>query len=113
MGYSSLCHVVPLRASAPVLEFCVLTFQERNELKSELSHLKQSIRATKLSECEAELAALKDELQSQMELSCTLKERLKSVGVNHMSLPSTTRHRFPMAASARLGALSNVGPTHH
>jgi hypothetical protein len=75
-------------------------------LTSELTHLKQSIRATKLSECEAELAALKDELQNQMELSRTLKERLKTMGVTqNVSLPSTNRSRMPSAAAANVSTI--------
>ena len=71
--------------------------QEKRRLAAELHELSQSVRVTRMAECEAELAALHAELQNQADISRGLRERLKNAGIAHAALPVHARSSRPVA----------------
>lgn len=71
--------------------------QEKRQLATELHELSQSVRVTRMAECEAELNALHTELASQVETARGLRERLKNAGISHAALPVHARTSRPVS----------------
>lgn len=68
-----------------------MRLQEKAALSKELSALKRSTRATKVSELQAEVAALQDEIHRQLALQKTMTQRVKQLENNAGDEPIMAR----------------------